>query len=184
MISTAVTLTTTSTAMQQLKLNREQVDRLVRAGLLPVVGSFGRTRLLDPAAVGALACRQHLPTSRHGRLQALAVHLGPLVQDPQGDRNQRHVLGWDAHAPIPKSAWEGWWNTGPAIADAMVDLPLLPSVSGFVVTVREVVGWTAHPVDPGLVRFNTRRASSAVRRGFQDTCFRVDAGAVWQRIYG
>ncbi len=169
--------------MQQLGLNREQVDRLVRVGLLPVVGNHGRTRLLDPVAVGSLARRPQLPVRNQGRLAALAVHLGPLMLDPGGAQNLRHVSGWDTRAPVPSSAWEAWWGTGAAIADAVVGLPLLPSVSGFVVDVREVSGWTGHPSDAGYVRFHTRPCDATTQARYAHSRFRAEAGTVWQRLY-
>jgi len=179
----AVSLTTTTTAMQQLGLNREQITRLVRVGLLPVIGTHGRTRLLDPVAVRALAYRPQLPLQNQGRLAALAVHLGPLVLDTRGEQNLRHVAGWDTQAPVPASAWEAWWGTGAAIADAVVGLPLLPSVSGFVVHVREVDGWTGHPSDSGYVRFHTRPCDASTHARYVHTRFRAEAGTVWQRLY-
>lgn len=169
--------------MQQLGLNREQVVRLVRVGVLPVVGSHGRTQLLDAGVVTALGSRAHLPHAVQGRLVALAAHLGPLDLDPNSAANMRHVFGWDVHAPVPLSAWEGWWNTGAAIADDVCGLPLLLSVSGFVVAVRGIAGWTPHPSKPGFVRFRTHPAETTAQQRYANKRFRAEPGTSWQRIY-
>jgi len=191
-MTTAHGLVTTTTAMERLGRNREQVLKLVDAGLLPETGRFGRARLLDPAALAALAARPRLPdvgnpadtTPGSALPYALALHLGPRTRD-RNPHNGRTFAGWNAVMVNADDAWTGWWNTGAQTATRCVRaaLPALPSVSGFVVDVRVIAGWVPHPVYPGLVQFQVTPAPETVRARFDGAVFRPASGPPWQRLW-
>lgn len=189
----ASALVTTTTAMARLGRNRGQVQRLVETRVLRNVGRYGRTWLLDPASLAELAARPRLPdvgnpvdtpNPASAVPYALAVHLGPRAEEPS-QFNERDWLGWDAGQENPDEAWTGWWNTGAAIADqvTVAALPILPAVSGFVVDVRIIRGWTAHPVYPGLARFEVAPAPEQLRARYTDTVFTPAGGPPWQRLW-
>ncbi|OLM09171.1 MULTISPECIES: hypothetical protein [unclassified Pseudonocardia] len=178
---------TTTTAMTRLGCNRDQVVRLVATGLLPELGRRGRTRLLDPAALAALARRPVLPDAADqpaAATYALALHLGPRTAEERPDLYYRDTHGYYADQNTPDNAWTGWWNTGEQLARACVarTLPLLPAVSGVVVDVRVIIGFDVHPLYPGLIRFDLAAASESVRARFTGTRFRPGAGTPWQRL--
>jgi hypothetical protein len=183
---TAQTFATIISAMATLELNREQVVRLIDTDLLPATGKIGRTRLLDPDALSRLAARRWLAQSGEpAEHVGLALHLGPRGDDEDPLRNGRQVVGWHATNEVPDTAWTGWWNTGPALADACVEqnLPLVLAVSGFVVNVRAVTGWSSHPhYRDGGVRFDVAPANAATLETFQGARFRPAAGGPWQRL--
>jgi hypothetical protein len=179
---------TTTAAMNQLHRSRDQVHRLLDTRVLPPLGRAGRVQLIDPAALAALAGRRQLADTGPGHPDAepyaLALHLGP--REPDSDpHNQRQWVGWNATTTNPDDAWVGWWNTGPGLADQFTErqLPLLAAVSGFVVDVRVIGGWTPHPVYRGLVRFTPLPAPPQVLAAFRDTVFRPAPGAPWQRLW-
>lgn len=179
---------TTTTAMTRLGCNRDQVVRLVATGLLPELGRRGRTRLLDPTALEALARRPVLPDTGADQpaaaTYALALHLGPRTAEDRPDLYYRDTHGYYADRNTPDNAWTGWWNTGEQLARECVahTLPVLPAVSGFVVDVRVITGYDVHPLYPGLVRFDLASASESVRARFTGTRFRPGAGTPWQRL--
>ena len=196
--TSAPQMVTTTTAMRRLGGNREQVARLIDCRLLRVTGTYGRARLLEPSGLEDLAQRSvladagnpaDLAASSDVLPYALAVHLGPRNHDTNRF-NERAWLGWDADLSNPDEAWTGWWATGERIADecAAAGLPILPAVSGFVVDARIVLGWTPHPVYPGLVRFQVSppdptTALGAIAGRYQKARFRPAAGPPWQRLW-
>lgn len=110
---------TTTVAMASLGANRDQVVRLVEAGLLPELGRRGRTRLLDPTALTELAARPLLPDAGGdpaAPTYALVLHLGPRRPEPRPELYYRDVHGFHADGQTPDNAWTGWWNTGEQIA--------------------------------------------------------------------
>lgn len=191
--SSAPALVTTTTAMTRLGLGRQQVLRLIEAGLLPDTGRHGRAWLLDPAALDELAERPVLtdvgnpvdtPAPAAAVPYALALHLGPRTTD-DNRFNDREWQGWDAGMRNDDEAWTGWWNTGERIANACAAaaLPVLPAVSGVVVDVRVIRGWTPHPVYPGLVQFQVSSASEHLRDRYARSVFRPAPGPPWQRLW-
>lgn len=189
----APALVTTTTAMARLGRSRDQVLRLIDAGLLPVTGRHGKAWLLDPAALNELADRPILPdvgnpadtaTPAGAVPYALALHLGPRTEDTHRF-HERVWQGWDAEEHNRDDAWTGWWNTGARIADACVvaALPVLPAVSGVVVDVRIIRGWTPHPVYPGLVQFHVSPAPEQLRDHYARAVFRPAPGPPWQRLW-
>lgn len=181
-------LVTTSRAMTDLGINRDQVVRLVTVGLLPEHGRRGRARLLSAADVANLASRPLLtdtPDAAGAESYALALHLGPLAADPHPSRNQRAWTGWQTGQPVPDTAWTGWWNTGPAIADDCAErrLTLLPAVSGIVVDARTITGWQPHPLYSGLVQFTVEPPTPEVHAALASSRLRPTAGAPWQRLW-
>lgn len=191
--SSAPALVTTTTAMSRLRLGRQQVLRLIETGLLPVIDRHGRARLLDPAILDELAERPVLPdvgnpadtAAPAGAVPyALALHLGPRIEDRRRF-NGRAWQGWDVDARNDDDAWTGWWNTGAQIADqcAAAALPVLPAISGVVVDVRIIRGWTPHPVYPGLVQFQVSPAPEPTREHYVRSVFRPAPGPPWQRLW-
>jgi hypothetical protein len=184
---------TTSTAMARLDRNREQIVKLVDAGLLPAPQRYGRARLIDPASLDTLAARRQLvdvgrpaDDSGHAEPYALALHLGPRAPetDPHHGRTE---VGWTADGATPDDAWTGWWNCGRQLADQVVaaGLPVLPAISGFVVDERVASGYTMHPIYPGLIQFDILAAPPAEehRRRYLDTVFRPAPGPPYQLLW-
>jgi hypothetical protein len=181
--------------MDRLRLNREQVIKLVNCGLLPAPHRHGLTRLLDPAALAALEARRVLvdvgrpdssdPTAAGAVPYALALHLGPRAPDPDPQRNQRAWIGWKADGATPDDAWTGWWACGSDLASQVVaaGLPLLPAVSGYVVDERDVRGFRMHPVTGGLVQFDVLPPRPVTERQFTDTVFRAAPGSPYQLLW-
>lgn len=185
---TGPTPVTTTVAMSELHLNRDQVVRLVETGILPERGRRGRARLLDQTALADLAGRRVLPDHpnvERAEVYALALHLGPLTREAHPDRNERTQVGWHATHPVPDEAWTGWWNTGVDIAAHCAEhqLPVLPAISGIVVEVRTITGWRAHPLYPGLVQLEVAPPQPDTLQAFTGTRFRPVPGAPWQRLW-
>ncbi|WP_130295391.1 hypothetical protein [Pseudonocardia sediminis] len=173
--------------MASLGANRDQVVRLVEAGLLPELGRRGRTRLLDPTALTELAARPLLPDAGGdpaAPTYALVLHLGPRRPEPRPELYYRDVHGFHADGQTPDNAWTGWWNTGEQIAQECVahTMPVLPAVSGVVVDVRLITGYTVHPLYPGLVRFAVTDPFRPAHAEFTNTRLRPAAGSPWQRL--
>lgn len=185
----APALVTTTTAMNALHRNRAQVQRLIKANLLKAPHHHGRTRLLDPESLQALAGRRALPDTGNmsgtDTAYAVALHLGPRRPEEHPRRFDREFNGWDADTGNADNQWTGWWNTGEAIAAEVcaARLPLLPAVSGFVVDVRVATGYDVHPLYPGLVRFTTATPDDELRARHAEASFLPAAGSPWQRLW-
>ena len=180
-------LVTTTTAMTVLGRNRAQVQRLIRANLLPAPHHHGRAMLIDPAALQSLVDRRGLADTGdpHDTAYALALHLGPRTPEAHPDRYERDHVGWDAARSNDDDQWTGWWNCGTAIADTVshAELPLLPAVSGFVVAVCIATGYHVHPLYPGLIRFTITEPDTATIDRFANTVFIPSPGSPWQRLW-
>lgn len=188
----AVELVTTTTAMARLGRGRNQIIKLVDAKLLPAPHRYGRARLLDPAALAALAARRQLvdvgrpvDSAAGAEPYAMALHLGPRTRDKDHRNNGRLEAGWTADGATPDNAWTGWWNCGRQLADLVVAaaLPLLPAISGYVVDERVARSYTMHPVYPGLIRFDVLPPLPAAQRQYLDTVFRPAPGSPYQLLW-
>jgi hypothetical protein len=129
--------------------HRDQVNKLIDSGLIPVAGTTpSGQRRLDPAAVLKLAARPYAPIPDPSGTRLVAAHLGPLRPDPNGTANQRTHLGYHVNpaaiglALTPQQledAWAGLWPCNPP--GKYVGWVLLGDVSGFVVTAGMISGY-------------------------------------------
>jgi hypothetical protein len=184
---------TTTTARKELGLgHRHQVQKLVNAGLLAVVGTVGRTQLLDPTDLATLKAYAPLPTPSAGTLAGIAVSTDGLAPDLHPKANGRRWAGWThprvTNGPsLPESqrlkAFESWWLTGEELADELVGLPLVETTSGFVGEVRVIEGHNPHPVTPGLTWFTTAPAPKQIEMHYLGHRIAFGRGAPWRRLF-
>lgn len=160
------------------------MDKLVDAEMIGVVGQVGRTRLLRRDDVDALAARSPAGVSveRAGPMFGAAVSLGGLELDTDPD-HLRYVFGWSDRVAVPSSAWAGLWNTGRPWADRLVGLSLVGTVSGFVVAVAAITGWTANPVSHAI-EFTVGPPDRAASELVLGRVLRIPRGPVWRVLYG
>lgn len=190
--TTSVSLpVTTTAAAASLGCGRAQLDKLINAGLLAVIGHHGRSRLLDPSAVAALAAVPFVTQPPPGgALRGLVVHTDGLAPDPDPS-NARPYSGWSVPgsagypsmtAAEQQKAWGGWWNTGPALAADTVGLVLLQSTSGWIGEVGVIAHAHPHPSRAGLTWFETVPAPEDVAAQYAGHRLRPAPGAPWQRL--
>ena len=182
-------LTTTPVAVA-LGCGRGQLDKLIRAGLLAVIGYHGKSRLLDPNAVAALAAVPFIAPPQPGAaLRGLIVHTDGLAKDTDSS-NARPYAGWSVpgSAGYPsitsaerQKAWGAWWNTGRALAADAIGLVLLQSTSGWIGEVGVITHAHPHPTRPGFW-FETVPAPHDVAAQYAGHRLRASPGAPWERL--
>jgi hypothetical protein len=165
-----------------LQVGRQQLDKLIDCGLLgaPQLTPGGQRRL-ELATVLNLASRQSVVPPPHGQAPDLAVHLGPLRQDPDGKRNQRTHLGWHQSPAglTPKqveNAWAGLWNCDP---DLYRESALIGDVAGFVVALAAITG--SRRIS-GRVRFTLARPTPDMIARYANRRFTPVQGGLVQPI--
>lgn len=182
---------TTTAAAGALGCGRAQLDKLINAGHLAVIGHHGRSRLLDPTSVAALAAVPFIAPQQPGAaLRGLVVHTDGLTADTD-PANRRPYAGWSVPgspgypsmtAAHQQQAWGAWWNTGPALAADAVGLVLVQSTSGWIGEVGVIAHPHPHPTRPGVTWFETVPASDDTAAQYVGHRLRPAPGAPWQRL--
>jgi len=192
MTPAAYGLTTTTTALQQLGLGHPKaVNKLIDTGWIRVVGTHGRTRLLDPADVAALAKLPFLPAPTTNTVTAIAVSTGGMAPDTNPD-NGRPYAGW-LHPRVTNrpaiseadrvKAFSAWWPTGEELANELLGLPLVQVASSIIGEVQTIKAAHPHPVTPGLFWFETVPTSAATANRYLGHRVAFGQGPIWQRLY-